>query len=124
MTTRPRSKSKPDLDIFIHPAESNIARADALAMQMGLAADSQRVHIAPPGSAKWETGKGPDVAKQLLTSKSNAGATSTSGRRPNGQHLHQRSGSTSFQIGNTTSGDEDSDDESDGDVAETRNLVR
>ena len=123
MTTRPRSKSKPDLDIFIHPAESNIARADALAMQMGLAANSERVHIAPPGSAKWETGKGPDVAKQLLISKSNTGATSTSGRRPNGQHLHRRSSSASFQIGNT-SGDEDSDDESDGDVAETRNLVR
>ena len=122
MTTRPRSKSKPDLDIFIHPAESNIARADALAMQMGLAADSERVHIAPPGSAKWETGKGPDVAKQLLVSKSNASATS--GRRPNGQHLHQRSSSMSFQIGNTTSGEEDSDDESDGDVEETRNLVR
>ena len=32
---RPRSKSKPD-SIFIHPNHSNIARADAVALELGL----------------------------------------------------------------------------------------
>lgn len=65
--TRPRSKSKPD-DIFIHPAESNIARADAVALEMGLGGETDRVR----GSSylrdepAWETGKGRDMAREML----------------------------------------------------------
>ncbi|PPQ99944.1 hypothetical protein CVT26_009299 [Gymnopilus dilepis] len=65
--TRPRSKSKPD-EIFIHPTESNIARADAVAMEMGIAGETERVqaflyqHEAPP----WEMGKGKDIAREML----------------------------------------------------------
>lgn len=65
--TRPRSKSKPEA-IFIHPAESNIARADAAALEMGLAGSTERVQSygytkeEPP----WEMGKGKDMAREML----------------------------------------------------------
>jgi hypothetical protein len=65
--TRPRSKSKPEA-IFIHPAESNIARADAVALEMGLAGSTERVQSygytkeEPP----WEMGKGKDMAREML----------------------------------------------------------
>ncbi|KAI0931633.1 hypothetical protein AcW2_000478 [Taiwanofungus camphoratus] len=66
-TGRPRSKSKPD-SIFIHPNESNIARADAVAMQLGLSGDTDLVkgNVYRPGGESWELGKGRDVARELL----------------------------------------------------------
>ncbi|KII93983.1 hypothetical protein PLICRDRAFT_49975 [Plicaturopsis crispa FD-325 SS-3] len=70
-TTRPRSKSKPDA-IFIHPTQSNIARADAVALEMGLSGETERVkglgHAYPPDDDGWELGKGQGVARQLLGS--------------------------------------------------------
>ncbi|KAF4611695.1 hypothetical protein D9613_004201 [Agrocybe pediades] len=64
--TRPRSKSKPD-DIFIHPTESNIARADAVALELGLAGETDRVaYSRPKGSPAWEIGKGRDIAREML----------------------------------------------------------
>jgi hypothetical protein len=65
--TRPRSKSKPD-NIFIHPADSNIARADAFALQLGLGGETERVQgfKLPDGSA-WEVGKGRDLAREMLS---------------------------------------------------------
>jgi len=65
--TRPRSKSKPD-EIFIHPTESNIARADAVALELGLGGDTERVtsHFYSREVPAWETGKGRDIAKQML----------------------------------------------------------
>jgi len=66
--TRPRSKSKPD-EIFIHPAESNIARADAVALELGLGGNTERVtshHYHSRDMPTWETGKGRDVARQML----------------------------------------------------------
>ncbi len=36
---RPRSKARPD-SIFIHPNHSNIARADAVAMELGLSSST------------------------------------------------------------------------------------
>ncbi|KAF5332510.1 hypothetical protein D9611_005114 [Ephemerocybe angulata] len=139
-TTRPRSKSKPD-DIFIHPAESNVARADLLAMQLGLAGDTERVSklpeyspVGPEGTSKnWEVGRGRDVARELLLNpghKQNASVTATpkpqQPRPPNSGHgqLHQRSGS--FQIGAHSDSESASEDESedDGRPNETRNLVR
>jgi len=51
ITTRPRSKSKPD-SIFIHPSESNIARADAAAVSLGLAGDTDLVGL-HPRSPSW-----------------------------------------------------------------------
>jgi len=67
--TRPRSKSKPD-DIFIHPTQSNIARADALALHLGLAGETERVQAfkvrAEPEDTGWEVGKGKDFAREML----------------------------------------------------------
>lgn len=65
--TRPRSKSKPD-GIFIHPTHSNLARADAAALELGIAGSTERVHgnIYPHKEAAWETGQGRDAARALL----------------------------------------------------------
>lgn len=66
---RPRSKSKPT-SIFIHPTESNLARADAAALQMGLTGDTELVkgnmHSAD-GDAAWKMGEGKDLARQIMT---------------------------------------------------------
>ncbi|KAJ7045133.1 copper transporter [Mycena alexandri] len=55
-----RSRSKPD-GIFIHPKESNIARADTAMRSL------ERL---PLDSATWETGKGPEAARALLGNNS------------------------------------------------------
>ncbi|KAI0094386.1 hypothetical protein BDY19DRAFT_16695 [Irpex rosettiformis] len=66
---RPRSKSKPDA-IWIHPTESNIARADARAIQLGLVqGDTNFVNanqLPAEGETAWEIGRGRDVARELL----------------------------------------------------------
>ncbi|TFK89875.1 hypothetical protein K466DRAFT_597407 [Polyporus arcularius HHB13444] len=64
---RPRSRSKPD-SIFIHPNHSNIARADAAAVQLGLAGDTDLVkgNVYPSDGETWEHGRGRDVARELL----------------------------------------------------------
>ena len=64
----PRSKSKPD-DIFIHPTQSNIARADAFAMQLGLAGETERVqgfNVPEREDSRWEVGKGKEFAREML----------------------------------------------------------
>jgi len=67
--TRPRCKSKPD-DIFIHPANSNIARADAFALELGLSDQTQRVQGHNCGQdSTWGVGKGRDMARELLGSR-------------------------------------------------------
>lgn len=64
--TRPRFKSKPD-DIFIHPAQSNLARADAVALQLGLGGDTERVQgFKVPEVSAWEAGEGRDLAREML----------------------------------------------------------
>ncbi|KAK7465507.1 hypothetical protein VKT23_005482 [Stygiomarasmius scandens] len=66
--TRPRSRSKPD-DIFIHPTHSNIARADAVALELGLSGPTERVSgNYSENSTPWETGKGREAARALLGS--------------------------------------------------------
>ncbi|KAH9932080.1 uncharacterized protein BXZ73DRAFT_90016 [Epithele typhae] len=66
---RPRSKSKPDA-IFIHPNESNLARADVAAAQLGLGGDTERVRTevfrVSADTEAWEPGRGRDVARELL----------------------------------------------------------
>jgi hypothetical protein len=66
-TTRPRAKSKPT-SIFIHPTQSNIARADAAALHMGLAGDTELVkgNIHPDGEAAWKIGEGKDLAREIM----------------------------------------------------------
>ncbi|KAF9531880.1 hypothetical protein CPB83DRAFT_785610 [Crepidotus variabilis] len=70
LKARSRSRSKPD-NIFIHPTQSNVARADAVAMQMGLAHNVERVQEYRYGGTEpaWEVGKGKDLARELLSKK-------------------------------------------------------
>ena len=67
VTTRPRSKSKPSR-IFIHPSESNLARADAAALELGLAGDTELVkgNQYPAEGPAWQAGKGKDLARELM----------------------------------------------------------
>ncbi|KAI0756405.1 hypothetical protein C8Q80DRAFT_1264467 [Daedaleopsis nitida] len=64
---RPRAKSKPE-SIFIHPNQSNLARADAAAVQMGISGDTERVkgNVYHEDEDAWEHGRGRDVARELL----------------------------------------------------------
>ncbi|THH29058.1 hypothetical protein EUX98_g5138 [Antrodiella citrinella] len=74
-STHLRSKSKP-MDIFIHPAESNLARADAAAQHLGVGGDTERVRshqyptVDDDDDIAWEAGRGRDVARELLGSAS------------------------------------------------------
>ena len=70
-STRPRAKSKPT-SIFIHPTQSNIARADAAALQLGLAGDTDLVkgNMHPDGEAAWKIGEGKDLARQIMSRSS------------------------------------------------------
>jgi hypothetical protein len=63
--TRPRSKSKPE-NIFIHPTQSNIVRADAFALQLGLAGETERVQAPELEDTGWEVGKGKEFAREML----------------------------------------------------------
>ncbi|THU90121.1 hypothetical protein K435DRAFT_864598 [Dendrothele bispora CBS 962.96] len=67
-----RSKSKPD-DIFIHPNQLNIARADTVAMEPRLGGPTDRMSgdNYPQSGSSWETGKGRKAAKALLGSARN-----------------------------------------------------
>ncbi|KAH9923620.1 uncharacterized protein B0H18DRAFT_878503 [Fomitopsis serialis] len=74
-TTRSGSfRSKPDgLNIYIHPSESNIARADAVARELGLSSEEDEetgIYHGDAGTTEteplWEPGKGRDVARSLL----------------------------------------------------------
>jgi len=67
IATRPRSKSKPG-DIFIHPNASNVARADAYALQLGLGGETENIKDAGYHGTgdTWEQGKGREIARELL----------------------------------------------------------
>ncbi|KIJ66182.1 hypothetical protein HYDPIDRAFT_26553 [Hydnomerulius pinastri MD-312] len=81
---RPRARSKPEV-IFIHPNESNLARADAAALELGIAGDTDLVkgNRASEDQESWQHGKGRDVARQLFS----------------GAHHSRPSDSTVFDIG-------------------------
>jgi len=64
--TRHKTKLKPEA-IVIHPGDSNLARADAAAQELGIAGDTERVKLNRyVGDEAWEYGKGRDIARQLL----------------------------------------------------------
>ncbi|KAI0066496.1 hypothetical protein BV25DRAFT_1796898 [Artomyces pyxidatus] len=100
-TARPRAKSKSKpAHIFIHPNESNIARADAVAVEMGLHGSTDRVksHMYPEDAAEtpWQQGKGRDLAREMM----------------GGSRIHSRTESQQklFRVGD--SGSDSSDQES------------
>lgn len=99
--TRPRSKSKPD-DIFIHPTDSNIARADAMADHLVL---EERLRSNPENTSVWQEGTGRDLARQFLS-------------RQDSTPTHRKSASSkAFKVG------EESDSEDDGGDPARRRLV-
>ncbi|KAG7452221.1 uncharacterized protein BT62DRAFT_290160 [Guyanagaster necrorhizus] len=65
--SRPRSKSKPD-HIFIHPTQSNLARADAAAFEMGIGGNTERMrgNMYTEEATTWEMGKGREGARALM----------------------------------------------------------
>lgn len=67
VVTRPRSRSKPD-GIFIHPNQSNVARADALASEMGLAGSTDCGKNYEREEDAWSTAEGKETARTLLRS--------------------------------------------------------
>ncbi|KAF5366935.1 hypothetical protein D9757_010841 [Collybiopsis confluens] len=70
LINRPRSKSKPD-GIFIHPQHSNLARADAAAIQLGLGGPTERVSRGGipqmNNEPLWQAGSGRNAARALLS---------------------------------------------------------
>lgn len=60
-------KLKPEA-IIIHPGDSNLARADVAAQELGIAGDTERVKLNRYAGDQnaWEYGKGRDIARQLL----------------------------------------------------------
>ncbi|KAF8204014.1 hypothetical protein BJ912DRAFT_223169 [Pholiota molesta] len=54
--------------IFIHPAQSNIARADAAALELGIGGDTELVkgYSYTKEDPAWEIGKGKDLAREML----------------------------------------------------------
>ena len=106
------SKAKP-ADLFIHPSHSNIARADAISVELGLRDQTEPSQAqAPPRTSSdsddseigWEQGRGPEAARALFGVTTRPRPARTTNVRP-----HSRSGSQEklFQVG-------DSGSESDG----------
>jgi len=62
---RRRTRSKPD-NIFIHPYESNLARADAVALELGITGDTDLVQGNMADGRSWQLGRGKDVAREVF----------------------------------------------------------
>ncbi|KAH9065584.1 hypothetical protein EDB87DRAFT_1554915 [Lactarius vividus] len=68
-----RSRAKP-AGLFIHPNDSNLARADAVAVELGLHGSTEHVSVGAARASSdsddtertWERGRGRDAARALL----------------------------------------------------------
>lgn len=68
-----RSRAKP-AELFIHPNNSNLARADAVAVGLGLHGSTEHVSVSTARLSSdsddhertWERGRGRDAARALL----------------------------------------------------------
>ncbi len=73
MMRKTRSRTKPT-GLFIHPNDSNLARADAVAVELGLHGSTEHVSVAAGRTSSdsedhgrtWERGRGRDAARTLL----------------------------------------------------------
>ena len=97
-----RSRTKP-ADLFIHPNSSNLARADAVAVELGLHGSTE--HVSSIGAARissdsddhertWDRGRGRDAARALL-----GGPQQVHGRSASQQRLFEIGGSGSESDG-------------------------
>lgn len=91
--------------LFIHPNNSNLARADAVAVELGLHRSTERVEAPRSssdsddgGMAAWGQGRGREAARHLLGDKT---TQLTRGEI----HAHSRSDSQQklFQVGDSES---------------------
>ncbi|KAI0308359.1 hypothetical protein B0F90DRAFT_162270 [Multifurca ochricompacta] len=100
-----KSRSKP-VGLFIHPNDSNLARADAVAVELGLHGSAERVKGPRTSSdsdvagSMWEQGRGRDAARALLGSAKQVHMNA---------HAHSRSDSQQklFQVGDSGSESDD-----------------
>jgi len=83
LALRPRSKSKPD-GIFIHPTQSNIARADAAALELGLGGDTERVkgYLINKEESAWQAGTGRNQVRAMLAAQLKHPSTDLTEREP------------------------------------------
>jgi hypothetical protein len=96
-----RSKVKP-AGLFIHPNNSNLARADAVAVELGLHRSTERVEALrtscnrhdDDAMAAWGQGRGRDTARNLLTSATH---------RQTRSHSRSESQQKLFQVGDSES---------------------
>ncbi|KAI0271816.1 hypothetical protein BGY98DRAFT_1005772 [Russula aff. rugulosa BPL654] len=96
-----RSKVKP-AGLFIHPNNSNLARADAVAVELGLHRSTERVEALrtscdrhdDDAMAAWGQGRGRDTARNLLTSATH---------RQTRSHSRSESQQNLFQVGDSES---------------------
>jgi hypothetical protein len=85
---RSRSKHKPP-GLFIHPSNSNLARADAVAVEMGLRGSTERIKTlrtscdSDDDERTWGRGRGRVMARALL------GGVSAHSRSESQQNLFQ-----------------------------------
>jgi hypothetical protein len=101
MLRKPRGKVKP-AGLFIHPNNSNLARADAAAVELGLHRSTERVEALQTSCdsdeddamAAWGQGRGRDAARNLLR-----GATHQQTR----SHSRSESQQKLFQVGDSES---------------------
>ena len=105
-------KSKP-ADLFIHPNHSNIARADAISVELGMRCQDERPQAqAPPRTSSdsddsevmWKQGRGPEAARALFGVTTQPRPARSTNVRP---HPRSYSQEKLFQVG-------DSGSESDG----------
>ena len=104
-----RSRTKP-AGLFIHPNNSNLARADAVAVELGLHGSTEHVSVCPARTSSdsddqgqmWGHDHGRDAARALLGSapQVHTGAR-TYARSDSQQRL--------FQVGDSGSGSESDD---------------
>jgi hypothetical protein len=84
-----RARAKPP-GLFIHPNSSNLARADAVAVELGLHGSTE--HVSGVGAARmssdsddhertWDRGRGRDAARTLLGGPKQGHARSASQQR-------------------------------------------
>ncbi|KAI0032149.1 hypothetical protein K488DRAFT_50550 [Vararia minispora EC-137] len=62
---RQGSRAKPS-SIFIHPTQSNLARADAAAVELGLHGSTGLVSAGETSAEPWVGGKGREVAREIM----------------------------------------------------------
>lgn len=103
MFRKARGKVNKPAGLFIHPNNSNLARADAVAVELGLHRSTERVEALrtscdsddDDAMAAWGQGRGRDAARNLLRSATHHRQTRSHSRSESQRNL--------FQVGDSES---------------------